>query len=124
MLLVLTAAGCAPSEHQADWHLAADAPVLLVADAQVDSIRVIPRRRAKLNALLPPALEWADGRILRLAEGRITSDSAYFASPPSAARPADWSDAPSQLRLSWCSATEALCRTTVHPITVSRSFLP
>lgn len=119
-MLLLFAAGCAPPAAERAWQLAADAPVLLVADAEVDSIRVIPRRRAKLNALLPPALEWADGRILRLTQGRITSDSAYFASPPSAARPTDWSDAPSQLRLSWCSESEALCRTTVHPITAAR----
>jgi hypothetical protein len=98
--------------------------VLLVAAADVDSIRVIPRHRAKLNALLPPALEWADGRLLRLAHGQLTPDSAYFASPPSAARPADWSDAPARLRVSWCSESEALCRTTVHPITAARSLPP
>lgn len=64
----------------------------------------------RINARLAPALEFADGHVVRLDRGAVDRDSAYFTEAP-------WSEAsmtrgtPVVLRASVCDAGEARCRT-------------
>ncbi len=115
-------AGCGPRDMASAWQLQADAPVSLVLSGAgpVRTLTARPRSGVKLNALLPPTLEYADGSVVRLAEGARTADSAYFAASASSRLPQDRGVA-AQLRLSWCTDTEALCRTRLFPLPRSGS---
>jgi hypothetical protein len=79
------------------------------------TLAVIPSREARINARVPPALELSGGSVLRLSNGRVSSDSAYFLEPP-------WQIDPGlravsgALRVSYCRLDEALCRTAVLPV--------
>ncbi len=64
----------------------------------------------KLNARLKPALELADGSVLRFDSSRLTPDSAYFAEPPSALLPGRHTRVGGVLRASVCDADELVCR--------------
>jgi hypothetical protein len=63
----------------------------------------------RLNARLKPALELADGTILRFDSPRLTADSAYFAEPPSTFVRMPWRDVHGTLRASLCG-DDAACR--------------
>jgi hypothetical protein len=65
----------------------------------------------KVNARLVPALELADGTVLRFGAGRRTADSAYFAEPPSALLPGRTAAVHGTLRASVCKEEERVCRT-------------
>jgi hypothetical protein len=63
----------------------------------------------RINARLKPALELADGTILRFDSPRLTADSAYFAEPPSTLVGMPWKDVHGILRASICG-DDAACR--------------
>jgi hypothetical protein len=63
----------------------------------------------RINARLKPALELADGTILRFDSPRLTADSAYFAEPPSTFVGMSWKDVHGTLRASICG-DDAACR--------------
>jgi len=67
----------------------------------------------KVSALLKPALELNDGRVLRFDSPRLTPDSAYFAEPPSALAPGRHGELRGTLRASVCDEGAAVCRTVV-----------
>jgi hypothetical protein len=64
----------------------------------------------EINAKVPPALELADGSVLRFTAPALTPDSAYFAAPPVA-----WIEQPADtlhgtLRVGVCQRGEEVCR--------------
>jgi hypothetical protein len=64
----------------------------------------------EINAKVPPALELADGSVLRFTASELTPDSAYFAAPPAA-----WLEHPADtvhgtLRVGVCQRGEEVCR--------------
>lgn len=63
----------------------------------------------RINAQLKPALELADGTVLRFDSPRLTPDSAYFADPPSALVDLPVSRVRGTLRASICG-DDAACR--------------
>ena len=64
----------------------------------------------KVNARLAPALELADGSVLRFDAARRTADSAYFAVPPSALLPGRHDRVHGTLHASVCRDDERVCR--------------
>jgi hypothetical protein len=64
----------------------------------------------KINALLAPALELADGTILRFDAAERTADSAYFATAPTARLAGRHNEVHGTLRASVCREDERLCR--------------
>ena len=63
----------------------------------------------RINARLKPALELADGTVLRFDSPRLTADSAYFAEPPSTLVRMPWKGVHGTLRASICGE-DAACR--------------
>lgn len=112
MLLTLGGTACAGGTAARAW-LAADAPVELTVEA--DRVTVTPRGDVRLNGQLPPALEYADGAVARLALGARVDDDAYFAAAASGP-PAATTARPVRLRISFCRSGEALCRSQVFPL--------
>jgi hypothetical protein len=64
----------------------------------------------KINAHLVPALELGDGTVLRFHTGLRTTDSAYYAEPPSAVLPGRHTRVHGTLRASVCRDDEQVCR--------------
>lgn len=64
----------------------------------------------RINARLKPALELADGRVLRFDSPHLTSDSAYFADPPAALMEGHHLQVHGRLRASVCDPHETVCR--------------
>jgi len=64
----------------------------------------------KINARLAPALEFADGSILRFDAAERTADSAYFVTPPTALLAGRHDKVHGRLRASVCREDERLCR--------------
>ncbi len=64
----------------------------------------------KVNARLAPALELADGRVLRFDAAARTADSAYFAEPATALLPGRRTAVHGTLRASVCRDDEQVCR--------------
>jgi hypothetical protein len=71
-------------------------------------IALVPSPGIRVNARLRPALELADGSVLRF-DSRLTPDSAYFAEPPSVLVRRSWKDIHGTLRASICG-DDAACR--------------
>ena len=63
-----------------------------------------------VNARVAPALELADGTVLRFGSARLTPDSAYFAEPPSALLAGRHGRVHGRLRASVCRVDERLCQ--------------
>jgi len=76
-------------------------------------VTLIPASHIKLNARLKPALELADGSVLRFDTPRLTADSAYFAEPPAAVLPGRHSRVRGTLRASVCENDAPVCRALV-----------
>jgi hypothetical protein len=80
-------------------------------------VRLVPGQRLRLesapgvriNARLAPALELADGTVLRFSASHVTPDSSYFAEAPTAAAPAG-DVRRGTLRVSVCAEAERLCQ--------------
>lgn len=91
---------------------AATAPPLTVErHAEPGRLRLVlrPRAGARINARLKPALELADGSVLRFDAAGLSPDSAYFAEPPELTLPAGAS-VHGHLRASVCNQGEHICR--------------
>ena len=94
---------------------APEPPVRLETVAVDGNTRVtlVPAAHIKLNARLKPALELADGRVLRCDTDRLTPDSAYFAEPPRAMLPGSHARVRGTLRASVCESDAPVCRALV-----------
>ncbi|HEV8177366.1 MAG TPA: hypothetical protein VGP44_06710 [Gemmatimonadales bacterium] len=105
----LALAGCGPGP--------ASAPVRLVESRRAGRaiLAVVPLGQVRINARVPPAIELRGGSVLRLPRGRISGDSSYFLDPPWQVRPA-MPVIRGNLRVSYCRADEALCRSVVLPV--------
>lgn len=75
-----------------------------------------PAAGARINARAKPALELADGTVLRFDSPRLTPDSAYFAEAPTALAPRGANLKHGTLRASICPAGERYCRELVLPV--------
>ncbi|MEP6687610.1 MAG: hypothetical protein ABJC36_04625 [Gemmatimonadales bacterium] len=64
----------------------------------------------RINARLVPALELADGTVLRFNSAERTADSAYFTTPPTARLAGRHDQVHGTLRASVCQADERVCR--------------
>ncbi len=73
------------------------------------TLAVIPATGVQLNAHQPPALEFVSGAVVRIDQGAVTADSAYFAEPPWVIRPAGLRGRAS-LRVSYCHTAERVCQ--------------
>ena len=91
------------------------APVRLELSRAGEHTRVVlvPASHIKLNARLKPALELADGSVLRFDTPRLTPDSAYFAEPPAALLPGRHRRVRGTLRASVCENDAPVCRALV-----------
>ena len=76
-------------------------------------VTLIPASHVKLNARLKPALELADGSILRFDSALLTADSSYFAEPPAALLPGRHRRVRGTLRASVCENNAPVCRALV-----------
>jgi hypothetical protein len=91
-------------------------PLLRLETKQTDGdtrVTLIVSSGLKLNARLKPALELADGTVLRFDSPRLTPDSAYFADRPSVVVPGWHATVHGTLRASVCDAGETVCRSIV-----------
>jgi thiol-disulfide isomerase/thioredoxin len=75
-----------------------------------------PEGGARINARAKPALELADGSVLRFDSPHLTPDSAYFAEPPTVLAPRGANLKHGTLRASICPAGERYCRELVLPV--------
>jgi hypothetical protein len=91
----------------------APSPLHLTASADGPDTRlaILAAPGIEINARLPPALELADGTVLRFESGRRTADLAYFAEPPIARLPGRHDRVHGTLRASVCREDEQVCRT-------------
>ncbi len=107
-VLLVLALGCRDSR-------APDAPVRVDLSPAGEHTRVtlVPASHVKLNARLKPALELADGSVLRFDSDRLTADSAYFAEPPAAVLPGRHRRVHGILRASICEDDAPVCRALV-----------
>lgn len=65
---------------------------------------------ARINARLKPALELADGKVLRFDSPHVTGDSAYFTDAPTLEAALPEEARQGLLRASICPTGEKLCR--------------
>ena len=79
-------------------------------------VRAIPVFGIRINALLPPQLEFPSGRAERLGSPSVTADSSYFLAPPEVALPRDTPLAGALLRVSICDSGATVCRTITVPL--------
>jgi hypothetical protein len=107
LICVLSLASCRET-------VASDPLHLKIEPAGPDTrLTLVAEPGLKLNARLKPALELADGGVIRFDSSSLTADSAYFAAPPSAiaaGRRAHWRGT---LRASVCDQGKTVCRAVV-----------
>lgn len=72
-------------------------------------VAVVASDGARISARLAPALEFDDGRVVRLEHGRVDAAGDYFVEPPFA-RLAGGRGRTVQLRASVCGVNERRCR--------------
>lgn len=101
-LTVLSACG-RPAETPSQLPIRAS----VTRSATVVVVRAIPASGTRINALLPPRLEFRSGRTEQLTSSTLTTDSAYYAAPPEVTLPASTPLAGALIRAS-ISATAAL----------------
>jgi len=73
-------------------------------------LSLVPAPGARINALLPPALERSDGSVLRFDGPDRTPDSSYYTAPPSLLVEGP---ATGTIRASVCPAGEEVCRVVI-----------
>ena len=78
-------------------------------------LAVVPAKDLRINARVPPAIELAAGRVVRLARGRVSRDSSYFLEPPWEVRPPGV-PIRGTLRVSFCRLDETVCRSAMFPV--------
>jgi hypothetical protein len=99
--LVVTVAACRPA-----------VPFRLALErGRVSRLQLVGAPGARINARLKPALELADGTVLRFDSPHVTADSAYFLDAPTVDAPLRDTVHRGILRASVCSEGEQLCRT-------------
>lgn len=76
-------------------------------------LTLIPASNIKLNARVKPALELADGTVLRFDSAELTADSAYFSAPPTALLPGQHATVRGTVRASICENDAPVCRALV-----------
>jgi len=79
-------------------------------DGRVSRFRLVGAPGARINARLKPALELADGTVLRFDSPHLTSDTAYFAAAPTAMAVFRQDVHEGIVRASVCPKGEKLCR--------------
>jgi hypothetical protein len=106
--LVVLVTACAPEPRPA-------APLHLeTTPAGADTrLILVPASHIKLNARVKPALELADGTVLRFDSAELTADSAYFSAPPTALLPGRHSAVRGTVRASICENDAPVCRALV-----------
>jgi hypothetical protein len=105
--LALLTAACRPEAAAPPLRLEA------VPDGPDTRLTLIPTSHVKLNARVKPALELADGRILRFDSADLTADSAYFDSPPTVTLRGRHQAVRGTLRASVCENDAPVCRSLV-----------
>lgn len=106
LLLAALLAGCAP----------APSPYLAVERAPAAEgtrLRLVPAAGARINAQVRPALERADGSIVRFDSPSLTADSAYFTEPPEALVTGPTAG---RIVASVCPSGEYVCRPVIFDI--------
>jgi hypothetical protein len=85
---------------------------LTTAAAGADTrVTLVAAPGLKVNARLAPALELADGTVLRFSNAHLTADSSYFAEPPTTLLRGRRGTVHGTLRASVCRENEQVCRT-------------
>jgi len=89
-----------------------DAPVSLSSDTDGPDTRLTLEAAPdfRISVRPAPALELVGGTVLRFAGTALTTDSAYFAEPPTALLPGHHSRVHGTLRASVCQDNEQICR--------------
>jgi len=93
--------------------LAEQAPILRVNAEPITGGRrltLVAAPGAQINARVKPALELANGTVLRFDSPHVTADSAYFTDAPTVLAPIGTKLAGAVLRASVCPAGERVCR--------------
>jgi len=85
-----------------------------------DSVRVMiaVEQGARVNALLPPAIEATDGRRFTLRAPTVTEDSAYFVERASITVARTALPIRGTLRTSFCRSDERLCRSAAREVVI------
>jgi hypothetical protein len=109
VLLSLLGLGCRATEP------APDVTVAIHREAGRTTFTLRPAPDVRINARVLPAIEFADGSLLRLTAPTVTADSAYFAAPPSGSV-SHAGRLPGVVRASICREDEAVCRQVVLPL--------
>lgn len=79
-------------------------------------LRLDPAPGARINARVKPTLELSDGPRITFDAGLLTTDSAYFAEPPTARLALPGRRLRGTLRASVCPAGLAVCEAVTIPI--------
>ena len=77
-------------------------------------LTLLPAAGAKINALAKPTLELQDGRLVTFDAATLTSDSAYYAVPPTARTHSGRLEG--NLRVGVCPAGMSACQTVTIPV--------
>jgi len=101
VLLLLALAACRPA---APFRLAVE------HEGRVSRFRLVGAPGARINAQLKPALELADGTVLRFDSPHLTSATAYFADAPTAMAALRQDVHEGIVRASVCPKGEKICR--------------
>lgn len=107
--LALLSAGCAAGPGQ-------PAELRVEPGAVSTRIRLVPAPGWRINALLPPAFERADGSVIRLRADSLSADSAYYVEPPAATLPGVHRTLRGTIRASICAEGERVCRSYVEQL--------
>ncbi len=89
-------------------------PPLTLETASVDGtthLKLVAAPGVRINARLKPALELADGRVIRFDSPSLSPDSSYFETPPTAELSDLAADIGGILRASICDEAADFCRT-------------
>ncbi len=89
-------------------------PPLTLETASVDGtthLKLVAAPGVRINARLKPALELADGRVIRFDSPSLSPDSSYFETPPTAELSDLAADIGGTLRASICDEAADFCRT-------------
>jgi hypothetical protein len=109
VLLSLLGLGCGAPEP------APDVTVAIHREAGRTTFTLRPAPGVRINARVLPAIEFADGSLLRLTAPTGSADSTYFAAPPSGSV-SHAGRLPGVVRASICREDEAVCRQVVLPL--------
>ena len=89
-------------------------PPLMLETTSVDGrtqLKLVAAPGMRINARVTPALELADGRVIRFDSPSLSSDSSYFETPPTAELSDLAADIRGTLRASICDEAADFCRT-------------